>query len=221
MQNRPGACSLCRWGYKTVGYCPTFVGSDPKLSLLFPFPDSEEVVSREALDSARGRRFLHEYCEPYGLEKKNLIISFVLRCLGPWDKKTKQRSYPSSKMRENAEAICRKYDSLHGLRGDLVTGGIVGWSPDLYIFSFDPTDTIRVPSYTRLIQRCMEKGMHFANLGFKPCVLFGEEAVALQCPFVKTAGGLKAWAGGYLEQPWRTLTDPDYEAKKSLFLRGK
>jgi hypothetical protein len=121
-------------------------------------------------------------------------------------------------MRDNAEAVCGRYDRLQAKDGDLVVGGVIGWDPDMFIFSFDPADTIRVPAYTRLIQRCIEKALHFANLGFRPMVLFGEEAVTLQCPWVKSAGGLKAWQGGYVEGGWRSKPDVDYERRKNAFL---
>jgi hypothetical protein len=188
---------------------------------VFPHPDSEEVVSQEALDSARGRVFLRENIEPLGLTKEDLVITYVIRCLPPWSKKLKGREYPTGKMRENAESVCRRFDRLKGLRGELVSGGIEEWNPDLFIFSFDPQDIIRIPAYHRLIQRCFDKAYHYYNLGYRPCVLLGEESVNLQAPFVKTHGGLKNWFGHALEQPWRTKPDSTYEAAKNAFIRGK
>lgn len=205
VRDRPTACGLCRYHYKSVGFTSTFVGKTPKIGIVFPHPDSEEVVSREALDSARGRRFLHENIEPLGLTKEDLVISYVIRCLPPWSKKTREREFPTGKMRENATEVCRRYDRLKGLKGDLVTGGIIEFDPDMFIFSFDPQDIIRIPAYTRIIQRCFDKAAHFMNLGYKPCVLLGEEAVTLQCPWVKSHGGLKQWVGGYVEQKWKSL----------------
>lgn len=102
----------------------------------------------------------------------------------------------------------------------MVTGGIVGFNPDVFVFSLDPEDTMKVPAYTRLIQRCIEKGLHLYHCGYKPVVLLGEEAVLLQAPWVKTAGGLKAWLGHYTEQPWKGATDAEYQAKKIAFLKG-
>jgi hypothetical protein len=221
LQTRPPNCRQCRWGYKTSGFVPTFIGSDPKLALVFTSPDSEEVNEQKALESTRGRRFIHTFLEPYGLTRENLVVSYVLACLAPWDKKTRARSYPSGTMRQNAEAVCSRYARLHGKDGDLVTGGVLGWNPDLFVFSFDPDDCIRIPAYTRLIQRCIEKALHFSNCGYRPCVLLGEEAVMLQFPQLKNVGGLKNFLGHYLEQPFRLAPDKEYEVKKSAFIKGK
>jgi hypothetical protein len=207
MVNRPSQCRDCRWGYKTSGFVPPFVGSDPKIAFVLPQPDSQEIISREALDSDRGRHFLRTYCEPYGLEKENLVVKYVLACLSPFDNRTRQRIYPTSAVLKNqAERACDKYSPLHGKEGHLVPGGIVKFDPDIFVFALDPQDTLRIPAYTRLIQRSVEKGMMFQSLGYRPCVLFGKESVALQFPFVeKVLGGLKAMNGNYVEGKWRSV----------------
>jgi hypothetical protein len=209
MVNRPPGCSLCRWSFNTSGFVFPFVGSDPKIAFVFPQPDSEEVISREALDSSRGRHFLHTFCEPYGLTKENLVIKYCTACLAPYNKRLKQRDYPTSTTRANAENSCDKYSALHGREGFMVPGGIKGFDPNIFVFAFDPQDTLRIPAYTRLIQRSIEKGLHFHHEGYRPCVLFGIEAVRLQAPFVENHGGLKAWQGSYIEGSWRSVpTNP-------------
>jgi hypothetical protein len=206
MVNRPSQCSQCRWSYKTSGFVPPFVGSDPKIAFVFPQPDSQEIISREALDSDRGRRFIHEYCEPYGLTKENLVVKYVLGCLSPWDKRTRQRMYPTSAvLRVQAERACDKYSFLQGNEGHLTPGGIVGFDPNIFVLAFDPADTLRIPALTRLIQRSVEKACHFSVLGYRPCVLFGEEAASLQFPQLKGRGGLKAFNGHYFEGSWKSV----------------
>jgi hypothetical protein len=218
MVNRPPNCKQCRWSYKSTGFVPTYVGPDPKIAVVMTSPDSEEVVEREALNSARGRSFLHTFIEPYGLTKENLIVSYCLACLGPWDRKTRSRAYPTGSMKVNAEAVCSRYSRLHGKNGDLVTGGIAGWKPDMFVFSFDPYDCLKIPAYTRLIQRSVDKAVYFSTLGYRPCVLMGEEAVKLQFPHVNFAGGLKNWFSHFEEGEWRFVPDEDYNKKKDAFL---
>lgn len=219
-RQRPTNCGLCRFSYKSVGFTATFVGKTPKIGLVFPHPDSEEVVAQEALESSRGRHFTHTYLEPFGLTKEDLVISYCIRCLPPWSKRLKAREFPGGTMRVNAQAVCSRYDRLHGKDGDLVSGGIVGFNPDLFVFSFDPADTIRIPSYTRLIQRCIERALHFHNCGFRPCILFGEESVMVQFPQLKAVGGLKNFLGHYIEQPWKSAPDKELDDKKAALLKA-
>lgn len=216
MQDRPANCRSCRFSYKSVGFTPTWVGADPKIGIVFPHPDSEEVVAQVALQSVRGAHFLRENIEPLGYTKDNLIVSYVLRCLPPWDSKLRQRDYPTGSMRYNAEQVCRRYDSLKGQEGTQVTGGIVQWQPDMFVFTFDPADKIKIPAYTRLIQRAFAKAKYFADHGYKPVVLLGAEAIDIQAPWVKSHGGVKAHAGGYVEQGWRSHTDKPNDAKLSF-----
>jgi hypothetical protein len=219
MTKRPPNCGLCRYQYKSTGFCPPFVGKDPKIAMVFPTPDSEEVINQVALDSARGRRFLREYCEPFGLDRENLVIEYVLHCLPPWNKRLRARDYPASSMRANAESVCDRFSWLQGKGPDLVPGGIVGWDPNLFVLAFDPADTIRIPALTRLIQRSVEKAAHFAAEGYRPCVLFGEESVVTQAPFIKGRGGLKAWSGHFFEGKWKSVAVNADEGIKTFPVR--
>lgn len=218
MSKRPPNCSTCRWSFKSSGFVPTYVGPDPKIALVFTSPDSEEIVEREALNSARGRAFLRDFIEPYGLTRENLVVTYALSCLAPWDKKTRSRAYPSGTMKANAEGVCSRYNRLHGKNGELVVGGIIGWDPDMFVFSFDPYDCFKTPVYTRLIQRSIDKAVFFSTLGYRPCVLLGEEAVSLQFPWLKTAGGLKNWFSHWQEGKWRSAPDQDFERKREAFI---
>lgn len=90
----------------------------------------------------------------------------------------------------------------------MVPGGIVKFDPDIFVFSFDPADTIKTPALHRIIFRCIERALHLENLGYKPCLLFGTESVLMHFPWIDGHGGLKAFVGHYVEGRWKSQPPP-------------
>ncbi len=196
---KPPLCQFCKFSFKGRGFVPDYVGSDPKLALMFPFPLKDEVIEREALKSNAGWYYLKNFVEPFGYGKQNLIISHVLRCGVPWSGRKKDYDYPIGAVRLNAENSCRVYDNQHSERGELALGGLQDFLPDLYLITFDPKDIRKVPAYFRQLKRDMEKAWKFVAQGRRPVVLFGNEPAELVAEYIRGKGSAKAWRGSFAD----------------------
>lgn len=204
--SKPAHCATCRYSHYTTGFVPDYFGAEPKIAVLLKTPDKSEVTERTCLEGDWGWFFLHNFI-PKGYAKKNLIISHVLRCNTPWDKKRKAAGYPTGAMKEQAESTCRYYDAFQGHNGDLVAGGIASWSPNLFLITCDPREVFKVNSYFRQIKRDFTFAFKLAEQGFKPVVLCGNEAAELFFPVIRGSGGAKSWRGHFEEIPasrWST-----------------
>lgn len=174
------------------------MGANPLVAVMLPTPSADDLNFQRGLSGGMGWYVFKNFIEPAGFEYDNLIVSHVIRCKPPRDKRGRQ-SYPTGITKKRAEAVCRKYDSQHGHEGVLTTGGVATWSPTMCLLTLNPSDVHQNPSYFRQIQRDMERAMMLVENGFRPLVLMGKEPAELFAPHIVGNGGLKGWRGDYFE----------------------
>lgn len=204
---KPGECASCAFTLQSSGFCPDWRGSHPKLALLFTSPSADEVTEREPLKSDMGGYIFRHFLAPFGLTKDDLIVSHVLRCKAPWDRRRMRVMYPIGKMREKCEVTCRIYDDRHGVKGALTPSGLLTFSPNIAIITFSPKDCIKVGAYYRQVKNDIGKAVGFAGKGYKPLVCFGNEPAELIFPHIVGHGSVKQWHGHFaeMEYKWKTL----------------
>jgi len=206
--DKPEYCRNCKFVAKGYGYCPDTKPDHARVAFMFAAPTSEAITEQHGLGGKMGWYIFKNFIEPAGFKMNECIVGHVLRCKLPFFKGRPQ--YPTGAMRHHAEAVCRKYDYQHGREGKLFSLGIGSWNPNIFVITFAPSECHNVPAYYRQIQRDVQKAAMFADKGFRPCVLFGSEAMTLFAPFTHLNGGLKAWRGHFFESDrWdeRLVTD--------------
>ena len=196
---KPPECHTCPWGRFSKGFCPDTIGTTPKLALLFAAPSKDDVNAYRGLSEGMGFFILHNYIYPLGFKNNDLIISHILRCSLPWDRRLRREGYPAGIIRDKAEVACRIYDDRHGGNGVMLLGGIKDWKPNLALITFNPKDVHRTPSYHRQLRRDMQKARDFVDKGYRPVVLFGGEPAELYFPYIKGQGSAKGWRGHFAE----------------------
>lgn len=197
VKGKPLSCQSCAQHPYTTGFCPDWVGAEPQIAIMLTAPTKDEVNNYSAFDSDMGAFILHRYIYPFGFKKSNLIITNVLRCNQPWDKRYKREGYPTGTMREKAEITCRMYDDKRAVNGELRDGGLKQFNPNMFLLSLSPKEVKRVPAYHRQILANMAKARKFVDDGYRPLILFGNEAAELFAPYIRGAGGVKGWTGHF------------------------
>lgn len=200
---KPIECDTCTFSPYSYGFVPDHYGEDAKLAIMLPYPDKEDANERSSLSSGMGAYISRRYLNPLGFTKKTLLISYVLRCVPKWNKRMRKPGYPTGRTRANAEVSCRIYDDRHGVNGELSPGGLRKFDPNIFLITFNPRDSIKVPAYHRQLQCDFAKAKRFVEQGYRPLVLCGGEAAELIFPFVQGKGSAKGWRGHFSEQEYK------------------
>jgi hypothetical protein len=201
VKGKPRECSWCPLAHTGTGFCPDYVGKNAKISFLLPFPSTDDVIYLRPLSGGMGHYISNTYITPY-FSPDEVILSHVLRCNQPWDRRLKDYGYPLAGVREKAENNCRIYDDKRGVKGNLHDSGLFTFSPNIYLLTFDPHDVRKVGAYHRQILRDMEKARSFVSQGLRPLVAMGAEAAELLAPWIRGNGSVKSWRGTFWEGEW-------------------
>ena len=199
VRKKPAFCKQCKYQNVGFGFCPDVYSSKNRVALIFSSPSSDDINAQHGLAGKMGFYTFKTFIEPAGFTKDDLLVSHVIRCKPPYDKRRHRSGYPTGMTKENCEMVCRKYDPQHGSGGKMVEGGIDRFDPNVFIVTFDPKDTHTTTAYVRQIQRDVAKAKVLVEKGYRPAVLFGKEAAELFAPHIKNNGGLKAWRGDWFE----------------------
>jgi hypothetical protein len=200
---KPIECDTCKFSPASFGFVPDHYGDEAKLAIMLPYPDKEDANTQDSLASGMGKYILHKYLHPLGFTKKTLLVSYVLRCCPRWNKRLRKPGYPTGKTRDNAEVSCRIYDNRHGHEGSLVSGGLWAFNPNIFLITFNPRDSIKIPAYHRQLRIDFEKAREFVKRGYRPLVLCGNEASEMIFPFIQGKGSAKAWRGTFAEMDYK------------------
>ena len=202
-RGKPDECASCPFSPYSGGFVPDWVGTDPKAAILLPFPTKDDINYKTPFSGDMGNYILRTYFAPIGLSRENLIISYLLRCKPPWDKRMRKEKYPIGRTREVAETHCRIYDDRHGERGKLLPGGIRHFDPNIFLITFEPKDVFKVPSYFRQLNTDIRKLRMFINEGYRPLLLMGNEPAELFAPYIVGKGSSKTWRGHFFEDTYK------------------
>lgn len=107
--------------------------------------------------------------------------------------------YPIGQLRKDAEAYCRRYDSVQGI--GLEPGGLAAFDADCFIISIHPSAVLRSNQMTPLLQHkvaddfggTLAKAFRLYKAGRRPLVLLGDKAKDLVAP--EFAEGVTKWVG--------------------------
>lgn len=215
---KPPGCAQCRFSYVGKGFCADEFPDGAKVGLLLSFPDNDSILERRPLaagNSGLGAFVYRRFVYPLGRTKEELGVGYVLRCRPPWAKG--QPAYPTGSKRTHAEGTCRQFDSREYKKGNLVSGGIQGFAPDLFLVTYDPYDVLQIPAYVRQFGRDLQKAFKFADEGHRVLVLCGLEAMELVLPFLAGKGGVKSWRGHFVSGEWPFGKDYKYEESTGGF----
>jgi hypothetical protein len=96
--------------------------------------------------------------------------------------------------------------------------GLYGFSPDIFIYTFDMSDARTLEAYQALMVADCEKATRFARSGFRPMLVMGKEPFEALAPWHQGQGGLKRWRGSYHmgSLPWPTPVPPKTTYLKDL-----
>ena len=114
MQHRPMSCEGCPLHTtSTLGFCPDKIPSNAEYLLLAEAPGKNEIAQAEPMVGQAGfvlKQWLMPAAIPLKIayEKGKVGFANVLRCL---PKEVQGRAYPKGKDKQEAERLCRQYDS--------------------------------------------------------------------------------------------------------------
>jgi hypothetical protein len=185
----------CPFATTSAGFVRDHIPNDPKILVLFPTPQKDDVILRQALASGFKRWFMWKIVGAAGLEKKDVAVAHMLRCYcGP--------KYPTGKFVGTAENVCRHYDYEHNAAGKAGVGGIADvFDPDLFFLTLDPRKAMGTQALYRLFQQDFNRCANMIHHGYKPALLCGGEVASMIAPF-HLAGGIKDWRGHWWESAW-------------------
>ena len=190
---KPAQCVACPLRTVGSGFVPDSVGLTPRVAIMLPTPTDDDLLENAPLSGGMGYYVFKNYLHTAGFRKDDLLLLHIIRCKPPWSARKRRLDYPTGVVRDKAETVCRSYDDQHGFQGGLQPGGLVKFNPDMFVLSLNPREAIRIPVYTRQIQRLFQRVYTFVQLGWRPLILCGNEPAELFAPFIKGQGGVKAW----------------------------
>ncbi len=193
VQSKPASCRLlCQYFSVGSGWVPDFIGSRPKVAFMLPHPTGDDSINRSLMTGRGGDSFFKKYITPLGYDREDCIFSAVIRCRprGNGAKSAKWGTPLTGNTKKMTEESCRHHDVP-----------VLGkWNPDLILLTFSLGVVYTEPAFTRLLQRDIAKAFEFAQKGYRPLVLMGNEAGEMFMPFIKGNGGSKGWRGNWQEQ---------------------
>ena len=188
INNKPDYChQCCRLSHESYGYVRDWYGNEPKIGIIGVVPSSREL-GEGAWESFWYLEFLHQFFEPLGLTKENLILSYTLRCKPKRKDWKEDHPYPIGGLRKHAEASCRFHDIAFG-----------EWKPNIFISTYDLYVIRKLAANKVLFKADLEKAVRFSERGYRPVLLMGEEPLHLLKPGL---GGPKTWRGHWWEGDW-------------------
>lgn len=198
---KPSNCLSCAWTPYSRGFVPDSKIENPKLALYFGFPTKDDTIYGAALSGDMGAYILRNYLNPAGFKKDEVLVSHVLRCQPPWSKRYQRPAYPTGRTKEKAELACRIYDDK-----------LIKFDPNIFLITFSPREAIKVPAYKRQLQVDFKKVSKLVGMGYRPCVLLGNEPAELIAPWIVGRGSSKAWRGTFfeIEYPWSNLRNEGF-----------
>jgi hypothetical protein len=193
---KPQFCkSNCPFSTITAGFVRDHIPYDPKLLVIFPYPQKFDVIRRDPMGSDFKKWFLWKIVNEVGFGKEDVAIAHMLRCYCG-------SKYPTGRFVDTAENVCRHFDYEHGHNGTKGIGGIADvFDPDLFYITLDPRKTMGTQALYRLFKMDFVRCASFVNLDYKPCLLCGAEVAGMLAPH-KLAGGVKDWRGHWWEGDW-------------------
>ena len=177
---KPSSCDGCAYLKGSSGYCADWTPSNPKLAIILRAASKDEVINGEMMSGKAGRYWFYEFFTKAGFDRKDVLISKVLRC------NPNIGVFPIGAEKKKAVEACKRYD-----------GPIQQFNPDIFIVSFSPVDLMKSPAQVKFIRRVIEKVKGFIAEGRRPAILFGIEAREKYAPWL--AGQMKKFQGHYWE----------------------
>lgn len=179
---------------------------------MLPKPEKDDVVNFEAATSGYGRFLEHILLAQAGLEKKDVLITHVLRC-STW-------AYPTGPDANRAERACRNFDRFTGVGGAIkqTSLSLESWGPNIFIPTFGLDKLMDIGAYYALALEDIAKAKRFAASGFKPLLLMGSEPAFFLAPWLAGAGGIKNWRGHWWEGDWRFMVNESTASPSAGFV---
>lgn len=116
--------------------------------------------------------------DKFGLERKDLYITNVLRCFPP--KAKSDQHYPTGKVREQAEEACRHWDQLETFIKSAPKKEVIA------VVSMHPAALAREATPLRLVLENFRKVKAHLDRGGKAIILLGGKAVKLRLGYFDT-----------------------------------
>ncbi len=206
--NKPEHCRLCALTAIGKSFVPDYIPEKPKIAFILDVPSKHAALDQNPLASNDIEKL---FITDLGYKKEDVLVSHVIRCVQPLNVYGKV-DYPKGYPKKQGEFNCRKYDN----------DGLTKFNPSLWLMSLHPRSIALVTCHYRQILRDVEKAFSFAEKGYRPAVLFGEDAAALYFPHLQGNGGIKTFRGHYWlgESPFRNEEKTQKSASRKLFVSG-
>ncbi len=208
--NKPEHCRMCPMTAIGKSWVPDYVPEQPKLAFILDLPSKADAIEQTPFSGSEGAFYLSSFVSNLGYTKEDILITHVLRCVQPFNGYGKVE-YPHGWIQKPAELNCRHYDTA-----------LINFDPNLFVLTLHPRSCNLVGAHQRQIARDVEKAFSFAKKGYRPAVLFGENAAELYYPYIKGNGGIKNWRGHWWvgESPFKEDERNKKAARKKLFVSG-
>jgi uracil-DNA glycosylase len=176
---KPELCKACPFAKSSTGFCGDFAPANPRIAVVLKMPGKEDLIWGPMSGKA-GRYWFREFMEPCGLTRETILFSSVIRCF------PNGGEFPIGAQRKAAIASCREWD-----------GKLKLFAPNVFGVSVNPAILLRNPQQTKFLRRAMQRAVEYADAGYRPCVLLGEEARDKYAPWLQ--GQMKRWQGHWFE----------------------
>jgi hypothetical protein len=187
---KPEACFSCPFVKSSTGFV---ADQTPKLvelslptlfALIVRTPTKDDLVEGHYLSSRFGKVIEADFLLPLGIRREQLLISAVLRCY------PNAGEFPTGKQRADAVKACRRWDTA-----------LEAWKPNIWGVTISPSMLRKAPNQAGFIHRALGRAKAYAEAGYRPALLLGEEAKETYMPWLE--GNMKKFQGHWeLYNPW-------------------
>ncbi len=210
VMEKPAHCKLCPMTAIGRAFVPDYVPDNPKIAFILDVPTKSDAIEQRPLSGSEGSFVYNSFVKPFGLQEEDVLVSHTIRCVQPFNGFGKVE-YPHGWIQKPAELNCRHYDT-----------GLLNFNPNVWVLTLHPRTIFSVGAHMRQIFRDIEKAVSFQRKGYRPAVLFGENAAELYYPYIKGNGGIKNWRSHFWtgESPFRDAERNEKSARRKLFVNG-
>lgn len=186
MTTKPVTCGLCPFKYSSTGFVPDYDESLVQLALptlfscVLRMPNKDDIVSGLPMSGRGGKYWEKEFLLPLGIRREQIIITNVIRCY------PKSGEFPVGVDRKRAVEYCRRYDQA-----------LQRYRPNIWGITIHPGVLLKAPNMADFLRRALKRAKEFAEAGYRPCLLMGEEAKETFAPWLD--GSMKKWQGHWYE----------------------
>ena len=203
-RQKPAGCLACPLHGTSVGFVGDKFPDDAKIAVLKYQPVGAEIQNQQNCPAEKAHVW-EELIKTSGLKLNEIGFANVIRCKHPPEKINKDLFLRTS-------LICRQYDNRAGNEnGRLVEdkNTLNKFNPNVFIITYDLYAILTAVAHKVFIRRAFELAKWYADMGYRPVVLMGEEPARLVNPelfkhsenYVRDVN-FKSWVGHHWVGEW-------------------